>query len=351
MRAGVTMLLREASPLRRGDGEWLAGLVGRSSRALRTWASQGASAVGPGRPAHSAAARWRVLRAVSRQWKADGHTAGWRELDDKLPAVPTRLVQASLALLKPRRRRRGERRRKAERVHVEVHARDVLSSQDGTHLGRCQGRAVTAEVVKDVATMRTLDVAVSPRATSGADVIAMLEALEARGRLPLVWSTDNGSCYCSAEVETWLAEHRVVHLRSLPHTPQHNAWVERCHGELKAEACLGKGVRLDSVLEAEGRLLAARDRLDGHRLRGRLGARTALDVDRTLDTWEGAVERRTFYAAVCSAREQAVLGVIGARARRRAEREAVFTTLELYGLVTRTRGGAPLPSPKAEGIS
>jgi transposase InsO family protein len=179
----------------------------------------------------------------------------------------------------------------------------------------------------------------------------MLKALEARGRLPLVWSTDNGSCYCSADVEAWLAERRVVHLRSLPHTPQHNAWVERCHGELKAESGLGRGVVLESVQEAETRLLAARERLDGHRLRSRLGARTAVDVDSTLESWEGAVDRRSFYAAVCSAREQAVLGVIGARARRRAEREAVFTTLELYGLVTRTRGGAPLPSPKAEGIS
>jgi hypothetical protein len=210
---------------------------------------------------------------------------------------------------------------------------------------------VSAEAVKDVATMRTLDLPVSSRATSGADVIAMLKALEARGRLPLVWSTDNGSCYCGADVETWLAEHRVVHLLSLPYTPQHNAWVERCHGELKAEACLGQGVVLDSVQEAEARLLAARERLDGHRLRSRLGARTAVDVDSTLESWEGAVDRRSFYAAVCSAREQAVLGVIGARARRRAEREAVFTTLELYGLVTRTRGGAPLPFPKAEGIS
>ena len=351
MRLAVTMLLREATRLYRGDRVWLAGLLGVTSRTLRSWERRDVSAVGPGRPPHTGAARWRALRAVSRQWRVDGHTTGWREVDHQLPGEPTRLVQESVRRLKARRRQRVERHRRALRVRVEVLTRDVLWSQDGTHLGRCQGRAVTAEVLKDVGTMRTLDLAVWPRATRSGDVIAMLEELSQSSRLPLVWSTDNGSCYCSVEVEAWLAEHQVVHLRSLPHTPQHNAWVERCHGELKAEAELGAGVRLDSVAEAERRILAARERLDAHRLRARLGARTAAAVDRSPAPWDGVLDRRAFHEAVCCARAAAVLGITDARARRPAEREATWKVLESYGLVKRTRGGAPLPSREAEAIS
>jgi len=350
MRLVVTTLLREVT-LRRGERTRLAALIGVSTRTLRSWERQDASAMGPGRPPHTERARWRALRAVSRQCRIDGKTAGWREVDEQLPEQPTRLVQESVRRVKARRRREAERHRAAQRVHVEVLKRDVLWSQDGTHLGRCQRRAVVAEVIKEVSTMKTLDLAVSIWATRSEDVIARLEALYKTGRLPLVWSTDNGSCYCSQQVEEWLADHWVVHLLSLPHTPQHNAWVERGHGELKAESGLGRGVVLRSVAEATERSLAARERLDEHRLRPRLGARTAADVDRTLASWEGAVDRRSFYEAVCRAREEAVLDGIGARARRRAERDAVWRMLERYKLVIRTRGGAPLPSPEAEGIS
>jgi len=82
-----------------------------------------------------------------------------------------------------------------------------------------------------------------------------------------------------------------------------------------------------------------------------LGARTAAEIDRTLPSWDGVLDRRAFYDAACRAREHAVLGTVGARARRLAEREAIWRVLEDYGLVRRTRGGVPLPSREAEGIS
>lgn len=348
----MTALLRETGQeLGPGDRRWLAGLALRSTRTLRGWEHDGAPPRRAGRPTHTPRERWRALRAVARQWRREGRSAGWRVIAGRLPSIPTRLVQTSLAALKARDRQREERRRAALRQHVEVLRRDVLWSQDGTHLGRWLGRGVNAEVVREAATCKTLDLWVLPRATTSEDVIALLEGLLAQGRLPLVLSTDNGSCYCSAEVEAWLAAHWVVHLRSLPHTPQHNAWVERSHRELKAESELGQGVVLSSVEEAERRLLAARELLDEHRLRARLGARTAAEIDRSLPSWEGVLDRRAFYDAVCRAREHAVLGTVGARARRQAEREATWRTLERYGLVRRTRGGAPLPAREAEGIS
>jgi hypothetical protein len=210
---------------------------------------------------------------------------------------------------------------------------------------------VWSEVIEDVATMATLAAPVRARSTRAGDVIEQLQALAGRGRLPLVWATDNGSAYIAEATQRWLAEHHVVHLPSLPRTPQHNGWVERRHGELKAESGLGRGVPLQCLEDASTRWAAARDVLDNHRLRGRLGCRTAAAIDGSLDTWEGVIDRRAFHEAACRAREVAVLGLSSARARRRAEREAVFRTLERYGLARRTRGGAPLRSAEAEGIS
>jgi len=345
------VLLREEDRLRRGDGEWLSGLSGVSERTLRSWRGQDGSVVGPGRPGHSVADERAALWAVARQWRVEGPTAGWRPLDDKLPQTPTRLVQAGLSRLKRRSRRRQERRRRAQRVHVEVLHRDVLWSQDGTHLGRCRRRPVNAEVVREVASGRTLDASVRDRAPRDADIRAQLQTLADQGRLPLVWATDNGSWYRSGAMRAWLAAQGVLDLPNRPHTAQDNPWAERGHRELKAEAGLGRGVVLDSVEEAVVRLAVARERLDEYRLRPRLGARTAAAVDSTLPSWEGLVDRRAFYAAACRAREDAVLGLTDARARRTAERQAIWRTLESFGLVRRTRGGAPLPPQQAEGIS
>ncbi|MCB9915600.1 MAG: hypothetical protein H6828_10690 [Planctomycetes bacterium] len=50
--------------------------------------------------------------------------------------------------------------------------------------------------------------------------------------------------------------------------------------ELKEESLLGKGVRVLDIEAARARLLAARDKLDGHRLRRTRGWKTAVEADR-----------------------------------------------------------------------
>jgi len=129
--------------------------------------------------------------------------------------------------------------------------------------------------------------------------------------------------------------------RATPHQPARATPPARFH----ARRTFG------AAQEAEQRLLAARELLDEHRLRARLGARTAAEIDRILPSWEGVLDWRAFNDAVCRAREHAVLGTVGARARRLAEREATWRVLEDYGLVRRTGGGAPLPSCEADGIT
>jgi hypothetical protein len=53
----------------------------------------------------------------------------------------------------------------------------------------------------------------------------------------------------------------------------------------------------------------------------------------------------------CKAVEAAVRGIEDARDRRMAEREAKLTTMETFGLIKRTRGGARLPNRKSEVFS
>jgi len=124
----------------------------------------------------------------------------------------------------------------------------------------------------------------------------MLErACAHRGGPPLVYCTDNGSQYTCGEVARWLAEHQVVHLRNVPHTPKHNPWVERGHRELKEEAALGKGVELESAGQAARALVRARERIDGHRPVATRGYLTPRARDARNDPWYPAVCRERFY--------------------------------------------------------
>jgi transposase InsO family protein len=349
----------------------------------------------PGRPGHGEEARRRALWAVAREYRLQGRgRVGWRPIAVALgEAVPVRLVQESLSAIKSAARRRERERRERARVHVEVHGRDVLWSLDATHLERDkEGNAVQAELVKDVGTTAIAGTTIGSPAL-GKEVAALLETTAAqRGSWPLVLSTDNGPAYGSREIADLLARNRVVHLRSLPHTPQHNAWVEQAIGELKevcaaeeglaaeeipprARAVLGEeqgleeglggpslheeaGGNTGNMVSGEGLVGLWRARVDracrgiaSHRLRGSRGYRTAAALDEIGPRGEHLVDRGRFYEATNAARSIAVLGLEDGRCRRRAEREAILNTMERFRLITRTRGGAPISAPKPESVS
>ena len=87
------------------------------------------------------------------------------------------------------------------------------------------------------------------------------------------------------------------------------------------------------------------------RVRPSRGGFTAAQLDSSLPRAEDLVDRDRFYEAACTAIDSAVLGIDNPRARRRAEREAIWCTLEQLGLVTRTRGRRPATCSKAERLS
>jgi len=279
--------------------------------------------------------------------------SSWRAVVAELGSrVPTMLVQQAVAAVKARRRVRTRRRELSQRVHIEVLASGALWCQDAGHVGRlADGSAVQCELVREAASPVTPGLAVGPPA-SGADVVVVLErTAQACGGYPLVHATDNGPPYVSHEVAELHARERVIPLRNRPRTPTDNARAERGIGELKGVSGLGRGAVLASREEAALRLGDARHWLDHKLPRASLGGRTAAQADSLLPRWYALVDRETFHAAARSAIAAAVLGCRTARARRTAEREAIYQTLERFKLIRRTRGGAPLHAEKREGIS
>ncbi len=304
-----------------------------------------------GRPRIARAERRAARRAVAAELRRQGNGAGWRRLREKLcPAVRMRLLHEHLRALKRALARRRRSAACARRVSVHVHARDVLWAQDATQVGRVRRAPVLAEVVRDAATTSTPGLRVGAPACAR-DVIALLEdTARERGGLPLVHSADNGGPYRSAELARWSEERCVILLRNVPHVPQHNAVAERANGELKEESGLGTDLPLRDAGEAAARLNAARARLDCARCRTSRGGRTARELDNLLPRGDDLVRREVFYAAARANISRAVQGAVTPRARRLAEREATYATLESFGLINRTRGGRPLHAVESERV-
>jgi transposase InsO family protein len=342
----------EPNRILRRERSYLAKLLGVSLRTIELWADERRvpSLRPPGRPRASREERRLALHRVRDELLRQGKSAGWRPVLCALtPLVSTRQAQASVSALKRCWRRRERAASARRRMRVEVLARDALWAQDATQVGRVEGEAVLAEVVRDAATTTTSAHHVGAPA-SGADVRRVLEAEEAkRGALPLVYAVDNGGAYRADELCAWLEQHQIIVLRNVPHVPQHNAFAERANGELKAET----GLRSDLVLRDPGdaltRIQAALPCLY-HRRRTSRGGRTAAELDVTLTRAEAIVSRDTFWRTTRYNIARAVQGVESPRAQRLAERAAILETMESFGLIRRTRGGVPLAAVKSEGV-
>lgn len=294
-----------------------------------------------GRPPYDDATRLKARRLVSSEWRRQGRSAGWRPIAKALSGkVSVPLVQECLAAIKLLHRSCEARRRRAMCRHVLVTMRDALWSVDAAQAGRdLRGAEIRMQVGRDAASRKSVALAVAAPATgTGKGTVALLvEAKRVRGGLPLVFGSDNGSENVNREVAELLEREHVIHLKNLPRTPQHNARAERAIGELRAES----GLRANDVLEpseARARLEEARTRLDECRLRASLGYRSAQAMDAELPLAYNRVSRESFFADARRRMESAVLGARSGRGRCLAEREAILSTMEEYGLLIRTRG-------------
>jgi len=290
------------------------------------------------------------LEEVKVQRKLQGESAGWRPIAKALSGKhPTRLVQHTLSALKKTDRIEKRKRLAALAEKVTVLAKEVIFAQDQMHLGRQDGQAVEAQVLKDRGTLGHPGVFVGPVAKSE-DVVMLLKAVkEKKGKLPLVFQSDNGPAYVGDPLKRYLKQERVVHLKSRTYRPTDNGAAEHGIGELRAATGLGRGVKLESSLQAGEKVLHAIRKLDRYRLRGSRGFATAKELAQKMGSWYPKVDREGFYWEVQAALQQAVLGLEDDRARK-AERDAIYNALEKYGLITWSRGGGSKPEPKRERI-
>ena len=299
-----------------------------------------------GRPPHGPQVRERVKEELLKMIRFLGW-AGWRVFDAVLD-LPTRLIQAWLKFLKAEHRRRQRLREQRARKGVKVLYQGVLLGQDSTHVGNTDDGKSWAEVFKDPATLE-LQVAGDGLPLNAKSQVGHLEALKAEARLPLVHMTDNGSGNVNGLSEAWLKGNQVVHLRSLPHTPQHNGVTERGIGEAKQEGSFGKYRRLQEQRQGVGVFRAILRRIS-RRPRASRGWKTPQQLQAQLPHWSQRVTRQEFYSTTCDNIQTATVGLSG-RAFRLARREAIFRTLEWFGLILRTKGGQQVQALKPDNIS
>lgn len=339
---------------RRGDVKRIAQSLGVTPRTLENWvhASTRPTPRRVGRPGPTAeerrAAQWAVA-GLARMDRRVSCRCVRALLQDRFR---TRVLDEATRQWKQHGVRKVQRRIAIRRVKITVHAPDVIWGMDGSHMGRTPESApVECQATRDRCSRRTLGLALG-RPACGRDVVHILQAIIQRtGRRPLVFASDNGSNFTSEEVEAYLKEQQIVHLRNVPHTPQHNAASERGLGELKEISGLGKGVVIEDLRAAALRLQSAWHVLDHHHARPALGGQTAEECYQAGPQGVTMPDRELFYRSVCDAQEAAVAAAPNARARRIAMREATFATLERFTLITRTRGGVLFRAIECEGES
>jgi hypothetical protein len=305
-----------------------------------------------GRPPHDREARFQAAKEVARQRKSQGKDTGWRPIDKALDGrTPTRLVQEMVGRFKKQKRRRKRRHQAADAEKIIVKVIGAIWTQDGTHLGRFDdGAESQAQIIRDRGPLDTVGLSIGPPATSR-DVLMLLKCskVEHDGN-PLVWQTDNDSIYLSEVVQYYLEKECVVHLRSRVARPTDNGAAERGIYELKSEAELGKGVKLDSPLDTALRLGESAGKINRNRLRGSKGYATSKELAQEMPFWYDHVDRDPFYEEAVNAMKSAAEGKEGDHARK-AERDAVHGVLEKYGLIEWTRGGRTLTACETENIS
>lgn len=332
-------------------GQWLAEEKGQvplkelakrldvSVRTLHNWRSeaQKASPSKLGRPRYTEAIHRQALWKVGRELIRQGYP-GWRAVAEALgDKVPVRLVQLYVQQFKLRHKKRQRVLRTKHRVSVKVKSKNIIWTQDGTHLGRLKKKSIEAQVIKDRGSQKIIGISVGPSAVADM-VIDELEKIKSDRGLPLVWSTDNGSIYLDRKVSAYLKKEKVIHLKSLPQTPEHNGAAEIGMREIKGGSNLGKKRHLNGISEARDELEIIAKKLNENRLRASLNYETASMVDRKLTQVYTKDVRARFYDECMDAIGRVAQVSVPNRRKRLAVRNVVFEKLQEYGFIELKRG-------------
>jgi len=310
-----------------------------SVRTLHNWRKEAekASPSKIGRPRHSEAMHRKALWLVGRELRLQGYP-GWRAVSKGLKKeVSDRLIQLYVGKFKLRRQKRQRQLRAKHRLQVKIKSKNILWVQDGTHLGRHNKKSIEAQVIKDRGSQKII-VASTGHCATGNEVIELLETAKKVRGLPLVWSTDNGAMYVDKKVEAYLQKEKVIHLKSLPQTPEHNGAAEIGMREIKKGSMLGKGRILDDITEAHSELVETVKKLNENRLRASFSYQTASAMDQKLLSVYSNEARERFYAECTDGIKHVDNIGLSKRRERLAVRNVVLTKLQEYGFIELNRG-------------
>ncbi len=298
-----------------------------TERTLRNWQSQSLrdELVKPGPVAKVVTLSERLK--VAREWKRQGYPGSRPVVNGLKGKVRVRVVRWMVAELKQRQKKRHEAVQSAVRVRVKVKRTGTVATMDGATVRKGEDHIV----YRDRGSL-----SVESRVCNGnlqsADTLVVLENLKVRKRLPLVMCSDNGPQFCSKSVRQFFEKNMIVHLRNLPYVPEHNGSCENAVKEFK-------GLIKEKVAPDKANKI-----LTECRRRQQLNYRTSAEFERENFHEHTIQERKNFYEAAKGAIKVAQLGTVSEYERRKAEREAIFRTMERFELITRTRGGLPYPS-------
>lgn len=307
----------------RGFIKFIAESMRVSPQTIGNWKRLAAKESKPeiGRPKASAHSRSTARKIVAEEMRKQGYP-GWRPISNALPNLPVRLVQEAVAKIKLERRKSSAKRIKQQRISVEVTAREAIWTIDGTQTKDERNEKSFNQVIKDRGSLayRAILSGGPARATD------IKELLESAPTLPLVIASDNDKIYCGSETSEWLAANKIVHLRSLPRTPQHNGAMEVAMRELKQAAGYASPQKLVEIAK----------QINEFRPRAARSYKTSTVLDAEMPAAYSKVSREEFYEKCTMRLSQISKSTMEWREKRMAERETIYATLEEYGLIKRT---------------
>jgi len=296
-----------------------------TDRTIRNWKSQSRRAEKKSGPvAEKITFRERMI--IAREWRHQGYP-GARPVINALRGMRVRVVRSVISKLKYRRKQRREKALREARVRVKIKRSGTVATMDGATVQKGEDYIV----YRDRGSL-SVQSSFCDGPLQSANTIALLEELKVQGRLPLVICSDNGSPFCANAVEDFLESNQVVHLKSLPYVPEHNGSCENAVKEMKA------------LIAEDYSPKEACEILNERRRRQQLNYQTSVEFDYENYQWNTSQERTKFFESAKQAIKEAKLGTESEHKRRKAEREAIFKTMERFDLITRTRGGLSYPT-------
>jgi transposase InsO family protein len=309
-----------AQEAKRGSQKVVAQALKVTARTLRSWKKQALqkNKTARGRRRNKISFKEKVM--IAREWQRQGHP-GSRPVIKALPLLRVRVVREVISELKKRRSKRISAIKIKLRQKIKVKKAGSVLVMDGTSLSRGQDYIVYKDRGSLEIKAKSCDGNLSSKNT-----MEVLTELKKEESLPLVLCTDNGSPFCSNEIERFLDKNYILHLKNLPSVPQHNGACENAVREFKEQFI--ENFDLNKTLE----------RLNENRKRQSLNWLTSTEFKRLNFKVYGLDERMNFYTSAKEKIKRATSGIKSAKIKRKVEREVILKTMESFSLITKTRG-------------